>query len=146
MTFADLATTAIAAIVAIITTKQYLVSRDQMRHELFERRFEIYKQVQIFLSKILEKGRVDDESIPEFYDAMQKARFLFGEEISEYLKEIKEHAFAERQAHSKMSEIKDNKSERSKYASERSEELRWLIGQISNLHVKFGPYMSFSRK
>ncbi|MGH6913278.1 MAG: hypothetical protein ACREH3_06180, partial [Geminicoccales bacterium] len=118
----------------------------QMRHELFERRFEIYKKVQVFLSQIMQKGGVDLEFIPEFYDAMQKARFLFGEDVNKYLEEIKQHAFAERDADAKMHEIKDNRSERSKYASKKSEELKWLCDQIGQLHDKFGPYMNFSRK
>jgi hypothetical protein len=117
---ADLATPAIAAVVAFVTISQYRVSRDQMRHELFERRFDVYKKIQVFLSKILEKGRFEEESLPEFYDAMQKARFLFGEDVNGYLEEIKRHAFAEKHAEARMEETRGDKNQRSKYVATKS--------------------------
>lgn len=119
MIFADLATPAIAAIVAIITFRQYLVSRDQIRHQLFERRFEVYKKTQIFLSNIMQEGTLKEEALPDFYDGMQKAKFLFGKDVNIYLEDIKKSAFAG--------------------------ELRWISEQIGQLHVKFGRYMNFTR-
>jgi uncharacterized protein YdbL (DUF1318 family) len=117
-----------------------------MRHELFERRFGVYKNIQIFLSQILQKSRVEDEALSVFYDAMQKARFLFGEDVNGYLEEIKRHAFAEKHAAARMEEIRGDRNERSKYVARRSDEIKWLGDQLDELHRKFGPYMRFSRK
>ena len=76
---------------------------------------------------------------------MQKARFLFGEDVNEYLEEIKRHAFAEKHAEARMEETR-GQNERSQYVAKKSDEIKWLADQLDELHRKFGPYMKFSRK
>lgn len=93
----------------------------------------------------MEHGRVDDESLPDFYDAMQKARFLFGNDVQSYLTDIRERAFSLRMAHACLSDAVE-KPDRAKYAASKSEELRWLGAQLTELHKRFEKCMSFAQK
>lgn len=137
------ATVAIAAIVAFVEIRNYRVSRDQIRHDLFERRFAIYKAVQIFLSKVMQEGKLDYQALPEFYDAMQKARFLFGKDVNEYLEEIKSHVFALNKTVRKMNDNWEDETKRLENVERIDEEFRWLSDQLDELHMYFGKYINF---
>jgi hypothetical protein len=142
---AAIATTIIAAIVALITHRQYTVSRDQMRLALFEKRLEIYEQIYKFLSDIQGLGHVEISMFTGFYDAFHKSFFLFGDDIKRYLIEIRNHALEQRTHHVTAKDCRDDQ-ERLHHIKRASEEFRWLCNEIDALHKKFGRYLNFHDK
>jgi hypothetical protein len=131
-------TVAVAGIVAIITYQQYRTNRLRLRHELFERRFAIFKETQRYLTKIMEEGRLTDEMFqthyPDFMDAWQRSRFLFGPDIANHLDEIRHRSI----------EMRARASQGNHDAVYRH--LNWLVDQTPRLFERFGPYLSFPVK
>lgn len=134
----SLGTFSVALIVALITGQQAWTNRLRLRHELFERRFEVFKAAQVYISKIMEEGGLNDEMLgtlyPEFVDAWQQSRFLFGKDIVDYLDRIRAQSI---QLHS----LRD----RGKH-TEANGNLAWLCAQAPELFKRFGPYMKFAVK
>ena len=140
-----LATAAIAAIVATIAYRQYLVERLRLQHDLFERRFEIYKAVQKALSSILHHNKPVDDDYASLADAWQRARFLFGDDVPARLDQYR--ACANRLMH--LHEViygDTNSPERPKLVNEQYERLGWVGDQIAELHKLFYPYLRFPLK
>lgn len=134
--------TLIAMFVGYIAYQQWQVNQASLRERLFERRFKIFKDTQIFLSHILREGRLEDSALTEFFEAPQMARFLFGNEMADYLKEIRTRAI-------KMHGL-EKSARRAEVGPKRSEpidkeyaEIKWLNGQLETIFDKFEPYLGF---
>ncbi|NJO38230.1 MAG: hypothetical protein HC871_12270 [Rhizobiales bacterium] len=141
----DLATPAIALLVAVIEIRNYSVSRRQARHELFERRFAIYQHFKKFLLDIMANRYPKSEDIAGLYDIIEESRFLFEKNIVEYLEEIRLRA----------DELLDLRRRRESLAYEahrdalinaESREFDWLNEQQRILHKKFYDHMNLSVK
>lgn len=124
----------------------YRVSRDQIRHDLFTRRYEVYTSVYKFLSKIVQNGDLDYETLPDFYEAMRKARFLFGRDVHDYLQKIKNRAFDASRAELKMDDVANDSAKKKEINERTSAAQHWLHDQVDQLHKYFGPYMYLDRK
>jgi hypothetical protein len=138
--------TLIAAMVAAIAYRQYKVSNDQMRHNLFDRRFDLFRNVQKFLGSIVALGNFDYEKLPLLNEAIQQSYFLFGKEVTSYLKEIHNHAFALKKIQIALSERTNGRAKREQQAEAHTVELKWIMEQLDTLHRRFIPYMNFSHQ
>ena len=131
-------TTGIAAIIAVLTAGQLAANVLRLRHELFERRFEIFKTYQRVLSRVMREGRVTDEMFQEDYpdlvDAWQRSRFLFQPSLPIYLDEIRTRYLRARQ-------IDEERNVAESYA-----EVIWLVDQTGTLIDRFRPSMALAFK
>ena len=66
---AALLTPLIALLAVAIAYQQWRLNRANLRERLFDRRFELFKASQAFLSEILAKATFDDEALWRFTDA-----------------------------------------------------------------------------
>lgn len=82
----------IAAIVALIAFQQWWLSREKLRLELFGKRYAVYEAAREFVGKILTEGKAGWGDQAVFYHTTAEAEFLFGSEISEYLKLLSDNA------------------------------------------------------
>lgn len=81
----------IAVIVACIAYMQYKVNRERHRFELFNRRISIYGDLKSFiLDIILIDNFLTEENLKKIYRMNDEAVFLFGDDITRYINEIKE--------------------------------------------------------
>ncbi|MEP1200990.1 hypothetical protein [Tateyamaria sp.] len=134
----------IALFVAYVAYQQWQVNAANLKEKLFDKRFEVFKCTQLFLSSIMQEAAVRDETLPEFFDAVQRSRFLFGKEIQSYLDEIRKRAIKMR-LHKAQLEGVPVGSERSKLVDLENAELEWLSDQVSVIFDKFEPYLSFRK-
>jgi len=65
--------TLIAGIVAWTGYQQHHLAKEKLKLDLFEKRFSVYKGVQIFLSQIMQEGKLNLDSLWEFQKATQEA-------------------------------------------------------------------------
>jgi hypothetical protein len=135
--------TLIAGIVAYVAWQQWRVNRAALREKLFDRRWDIFKETQAFLSAILTAGKVPDDELARYFDTCQRARFLLGEELSDYLEEIRKRAINMRM-HGRKREGLEPGEERSRHVDGEYDELHWLTKQLGEIFNKFMPYLSFS--
>ena len=131
----------IAMIAIYIAYQQWKTNHLRLKHELFDRRFEIYKSVQKYLSGILREAKVNMELVPEILDAYQRSKFLLGDEIHDYIDEIYKRSINLR---SKQHLIKAGNPENDREELEREEhaELCWLTSQLGVLGDKFDEHLS----
>jgi hypothetical protein len=132
----------IGAFVAFVGYQQYLVSRERFKLDLFEKRFAVYKGVQVFLSYILRGAKVELEELFKFRADTQDAVFLFGDDIPDYIGQIDKAAL---ELMATAEELKDLPvgEERSRMAQKKTEQIKWLIDQLPKLRRVFGPYLKF---
>ena len=76
--FSTAVTALVAIIVAMVTYGQWVTNRARLRHELFDRRYEMYETIAAFLANIGVDGRVRESSDREFLQNTKKAYFVFG--------------------------------------------------------------------
>jgi hypothetical protein len=128
--------------VAYVGYNQYRISKERFKLDLFDKRFSVYKGVQVFLTYILHKLKVDLSQIVQFRVDTQDSVFLFGYDITEYLKKID----------SKSCELLDLQEERknlpvgeenSKKCKEQTELIKWFTDQLPELKKIFSPYLRF---
>jgi hypothetical protein len=134
----------VAVAVACISYQQYRLSKDKFRLDLFDKRFSIYKGTQRFLTHISTKAKVEMDKLFEFRGDTQDAIFLFGDEISEYLRSIDQKAL---DMWSRVEELRElpQGQERSRLCRENTNLLHALIKELPNLKDVFAPYLKFDK-
>ena len=137
-------TFAIAMFVAWIAFQQYQVAKRKLRHELFDRRYEVYESVRKFLSSVATHARVDGDEMVKFLEGTATAKFLFDSEVSEYIEEIYRNSLK----HSMYDKLLKNEFERDKRLSlieKESEKLEWLTTQFTVMNEVFGEYLKVDK-
>lgn len=156
--------TLIALIVAYIAFQQWKLAQAKLRESLFDRRFEVFKDTQAFVSYILQKTKLptDPFEAHERYTAFGvihlKSRFLFGKDMEEYLSEIysrsnkvriseppRESLIYDDHWESSSTESKENNGEREVGTECEKKEIEWLKDQQEIIFDKFEPYLSFEK-
>jgi hypothetical protein len=77
----------IAAVVAAVGFCQFVVARQKVRLDLFDKRFAVYEELRLSIGEQLKYNRVSDADYFKFARAVSRAKFLFGSEVSQYLEE-----------------------------------------------------------
>jgi hypothetical protein len=132
----------IGTFVAYTAYNQYRIAQERFKLDLFDKRFSVYKGVQVFLKDILHKLKVDLSQIVQFREDTQDSVFLFGDDITEYLKKIdlKACELLGLQEERKNLPIGE---ENSKKCKEQTELIRWFTDQLPELKKIFSPYLRF---
>ena len=136
--------TLVAAIVAWTGYQQHLLAKEKFKLCLFEKRFAVYKGVQIFLTHISMKAKVDMDKLFEFRRDTQDAMFLFSDDIPEYLYSIDKKAL---DMWAKQEGYKDLPAgeEKTNLIREGSRLLREILGEMPRLKDVFAPYLKFKK-
>ncbi|MFO1105387.1 MAG: hypothetical protein U1E34_04755 [Amaricoccus sp.] len=136
------ATPMIAALVAYVAWRQWQTNRDTLKERLFERRMEVFRETQTYLSEILREAKISDDSIWKFNKTHQNALFLFGPEMQKYLIEIRSRSIDMSSYQAQLEGVPVG-SERTKLVEKEHRELKWLIEQLDVIFDRFSPFMSF---
>lgn len=83
-----LATPTLALFAVYVAWRQWRTADLKRQHELFDRRYEIYEQVSDCYTSIIENSPVLDQKIYNLRYIRKRARFLFSQEVSDYIEEI----------------------------------------------------------
>ncbi len=82
----------VAIVVTYIAIQQYKLQKNKLRLDLFEKRYEIYKNAEIFINQIVVNGCVDSIEMQTFFLNTKDKYFLFGRDVNEYLNELYKNA------------------------------------------------------
>lgn len=130
-----LAGVVVAAAAVYFAADQARTNRIRLQHELFERRFEVFKEVQAYLTFILQEGGLKmgpegGKRIGAMITALQKCRFLFGSEISDYADSIYSRSLRVAIYDGKLS-----------HPDAADGELKWLLEQSTEMFRIFAQYL-----
>lgn len=82
--FSGFLTPLIAIVTVYIAVQQHRLSKRQFQYESYERRFQVYKTVQCFLSEIVREGKTSYTCLSQFYAEASAAAFLFDPSVQNY--------------------------------------------------------------
>jgi hypothetical protein len=135
-------TVIIGVCVTVVAYQQYRLGKEKLKLDLFEKRFAVYKGVQIFLTHVMSEAKVDLQKFFEFRGATQDAVFLFESDIPDFIKQIDKKALELKTVSEKRRDLPRGE-EKSRLVQQESKLLEWLIDQLPRLKEAFSPYLKF---
>ena len=157
----SIATILIAAFAVWISYRQYKISKQQadiserqaqtslnqaelakkrLKLDLFERRMEIYRSVKETIGTVAGKGTITNDDMLVYLTGVQSAKWLFGNEVSDYLETDFWKFLVDLQLHDSMSHSSYEK-ERTKAIFGKCETIQKLVGQYKVLDDLMRPYL-----
>ncbi|MDQ1341366.1 MAG: hypothetical protein QG567_2524, partial [Campylobacterota bacterium] len=97
-------------IATYIAYQQYRTNRYKLMLDLFEKRYKVYDATRIFLTIIKKDASFEIKDLQNFNEGILDSCFLFDDDISAYLNQIREDAVDMRTANKKPDEA-DRESE-----------------------------------
>ena len=82
----------VAVLALLVAFGQYRTARHKSQIDLFDRRFSVYKRTLEFVRLSYLEPEVSHEATSAFWSAVEEAQFLFGEDVSKALNDIKRRA------------------------------------------------------
>ena len=130
----------IAASQRDIALEQRRVATAKLNLDLLDRRYELFMEVCGFLSHG-SMGDVTEHSDPRFTNLIPKARFLFGDEIADYMSEASSRK-------TQLAVANKQKAGSTWATPEKDAELleigKWFSLEATNCFKRFAPYLDFS--
>lgn len=144
-----IATTAVAIAVAIISWKQWRLSQEKLRLDLFNRRFDVYMRVLDLYQELLQwKGTAEQNAlyIP-FIKAVRESRFIFPRKsgVHPFLEEFQTHSFKIIHFEEVRDAFPSNDPTRIELGGARVQHANWILNSMAILEDKMAPYISFER-
>jgi hypothetical protein len=141
------AATLIAGVVAWLTWRRLQIDEANQRHTRYEQRYKVFEATRRLL---VSHGVTPDcgfppENLRDFIAARAGARFLFDDEMADYLNVIQAHAF-EYQLLTQWIAEGVPEDERAKYADQVRAQWHWLSTQNFELEYKFAPFLRLDPK
>lgn len=82
-----LLTPTVAVLGTFVAFQQWRTARNKLKFDLFQRRLAAYESVQSFLVSIMTSGKVSAEALSKYAVGTSEVRWLYGPEISAFLRE-----------------------------------------------------------
>lgn len=116
------------------------------RLELYDRRWEVYAAAEKFVAQVLENLVPERDHFAELHRSTVHARFLFGSDINDYLKELTSHAAALRKWNQYYAQHTRNRQLKNidEVTTGMNDESRWFLEQQTTLPHRFMRYMDLS--
>src|SRR3990170_3384161 len=139
-------TVTIAIIAVYIAYQQYKTIKNNLRLGLFDKRFKVYKGLQKLIAIIENNQTIELEfkEIIKFRRLSVDGRFLFDDEIQEYLDTVYKKALRLRAVNRRYQPLPLGE-ERSKLVIEEAEFLDWFTKQFEQSD-KFDKYLKFKEE
>jgi CYTH domain-containing protein len=141
-----IATFSLSVAVGIVAWQQWRVARNKLRLDLFDRRYKVYNATRAFLSLVLDNA-VTEEKLAEFNLATSDAEFLFGDDVVQFLTQIRQRAtnLLSLKIPDKFTILPARIAEEMELrAASKQQDLRWLGEQITETTKVFGRYLGFA--
>ena len=137
-----LLTLTIAGLSLGIAYRQFKTAHDNLRLSLYERRYKVYRGLMDLL------GSVSDASaLGRFYKRTDQKRFLFKDDIVDYLREVREKVGEAQRLDLRIREMPHLTDDDRNALIERRVELdSWFDNQIEEAQMRFKPYLAFYQK
>ncbi len=137
-----LSTPMLAVAGSLIAFRQWRTSQSKLKLDLFERRAQVYDAARVLVSRVVTHGKTTQEDQRNYLQGVQGAKWLFGEEIRNYLDEVLwERTIALECLESEL-EGAGVSPERTANVHKQAEIKKWFYGQYRALDERFAPYMA----
>ena len=130
-----------AGITAWIAWKMYKTAKLQTKQSLYPQRLEILRKVHAFLGRCLSEPPLQVTDLSDFYNSVNDARFLYGQEIIDYIDEVYDKA----NWLWKFQVSRVTQSQNQEW-TEMMDIRKWLSDENRFVEGRFKPYLTFTRK
>jgi hypothetical protein len=136
----------VAADQAKIAQLQADLATVRLQHDLFDRRYEIYEIVFMFIIEIIQRSDMSEEGMRKFVRGMTKAPFLFDQKMTDYFEDLRRQAVYLQEAASFVSDQNNLVGpQRSAAARRRSELFSWFSDEFERLVERFRPFLALDK-
>ena len=140
-----LLTPLIAIIAVYVAWQQWKLNERKLRLELYDRRKRVYEEVKKLFFVVSRDANIDIKEVSDYWVAVSEADFLFGSDITDYLRELYDHGLALWRWNSQYRDYTQDKPDdydHKKVVESMHEELTWLMEQGEPAKQKFKKYLS----
>ena len=125
-----------------IAEQQANLAAVRLKHDLFDRRFEVYEITRSFLLEIFQRGDLSAEGLGTFVLGTGKAVFVFDQSVTDYLAELREKAILLQELNSILrAQDAVDPTELTAAPRRKADLMKWFVAQFDVLVVKFKPFL-----
>lgn len=128
-----LLTPLIAIMAVYIARQQWVTNRRQLRLALFDRRMSVYNAAMALIVVAFQKATLDINDLQTFAYGIKDHEFLFGTDISAYLKLLRDKGWLLHKTNLTPTEN----------AAEITDIMKWFLDQTTEAGKTFRKYMAF---
>jgi hypothetical protein len=139
---AALLTPTIAVFGATIAYRQWRIAQNKLKLDLFERRLVIYEAARGYISSVMTSGKTSQIKEMEFLSGTRGAKWLFDDEIVNYLNKVLWHKICALGCVQSELEGMPAGEEHTKKIHAQAELKKWLMAQEEVIDNKFSPFLS----
>lgn len=134
-----LLTPTVAAIGIYIAYQQRVLNQNRLKHELFEKRYEVYERIGAFISSILTSGSVKPGSDMEFLRDTKAVTLLFDSNIKSFTSEVYKKAV---DLHCFEAELEGLVGEERKANIKKQRMIKdWYMEKLKTMELQFIEYL-----
>lgn len=137
------ATIVVSVIVAVLQYAQWRTANQKVVIDLYDRRLRAFTQIEKAIQAVLREGEVSSNDFYEFSVGQTEARFLFGEDVRDYLQELRGHLAW---LVSFRNDVIDQSSERQRLIDEKFDRLATVLQFFERSPAIFAPYLNLTQK
>ncbi len=136
-----LLTPIVAVLGSLIAYRQWRLSQNKLKLDLFDRRFSVYEAARNLLASIMTSGKAKDEEIFKFMVATREAKWVLNAQVDEYLNKQLYHKALDLQTLSSELGGVPVGEERTSNVNRQSEIKKWFLAQYDVLDEHFSPFL-----
>jgi len=134
----------IAGVVAYIAWQQHKTNRDKLRLDLYDKRLKVFHSLMNLLGFIARDGDCSHSRLGQYCAEIGESRFLFAEDITNYLEEIFTEAGKLHRLEQEIKQISAfSQARKESILNKRAKVFDWLTGQIKESQTRFEKYLNF---
>lgn len=128
----------IAVITTYIAYRQWKIEKTKLTHDLFEKRFEVYRQFQIYQSYIIQTGTCGLKQYELFVSNTSESIFIFSDDIATLKRSFEEKGMELWGIEKELESDKWSADEKSTKINRRLELQNWFLHiKIENIFSKY---------
>lgn len=140
------ATVAIGALALVIALGQWLTARSKLVLDLFEHRLKIYSDLRKPIAHVMTHASSDMENLIEFDRACDRAEFLFGKEVVDYLARLRKALIDLAMAEEMLKANNLPGDQRSQYVDHKHRNFRFICEFYEEFPRLIAPYVRMDQK
>lgn len=136
-----LLTPTVAVVGSFIAYRQWVLARNKLKFDLFDRRYRVYEAARALLASVVTSGKVKDEEIWKYLAAIREARWLLDSDVARYLqKDLYGKALKVAQHDDELEGVPVG-DERTRLVELKQQARASFLAEYEELDEKFAPYL-----